>query len=242
MKNLLKHFNLGDAYEIQARVCPAMLVVLPIALLAVQVEWKDRNWLGVVGWGSGLEIVLAVFVSKLGHALGARLQKNLERDWGGLPTNRWLRPSDCEHSEQQKNAWRHSLLTLTGLDIQKVVDSGDTAEIDRIINDAVVASRNKIRGNRKAALVQKYNVAFGFARNLAGLRWVALAVCLVCLAASLYGVFWRGFPAGAAIVHALLLLVAAFYAWLAVGYVQHCAVRYAEFFYAAATAIAGTGK
>lgn len=239
MKKVLSRFNLGDAYEIQARVLPAMLVVLPVAVLVVQIGMAKRNWLAMIGWGAGLEVVLSVLVSKVGHALGARLQARLEKQWGGLPTHAWLRPADPSHSEQQRKVWWKALLNLTGLDIAKAAAESDPAEVDRVIADTVMTARNKIKGNKKAALVQTYNITFGFARNLAGMKWLTFAICVVCSGLSAWGNLHWGFETSGTVIQLLFLVIAAVYFWLANGYVRHCAVRYAEFFFAAMTSIAG---
>lgn len=235
MRKLLSRFNLGDAYEIQARVLPAMLVVLPVAVLVAQIGISKRAWLTMIGWGAGLEIVLAVLTSKVGHALGARLQRRLEVEWGGLPTHAWLRPGDATRSEQQRKAWWKTLQAFTGLDIEKASMENDAAEVDRVIADAVIAGRNKLKGNKKGELVQKSNIAFGFARNLAGMKWLALLICVVCSGVSGYGVCQWGFETTGIIFHLLFLTLAVVYMPIANGYVYHCAVRYAEFFFAAMT-------
>lgn len=239
MKKLLSCFNLGDAYEIQARVLPAMLVVLPVTVLVAQIAAAKRNWLAMVGWGAGLEVVLAILVSKVGHALGVRVQVRLEKVWCGLPTHAWLRPSDQTHSEQQRKAWWKVLLTLSGLDIEKAIMKNDAAELERVIADAVMAARNKIRGNKNASLVQTYNITFGFARNLAGMKWLTLVICVACFGISAYGSFRWNFETAGTVIQLLFLVIAAVYFWLANGYVRHCAIRYAEFFFAAVTNIVG---
>ncbi len=238
MKKLLTRFNLGDAYEVQARVFPAMLVVLPVAVLVGQLALAKSSVLAIIGWGAGLEVVLAVFVSKIGHALGSQLQAKLEKEWIGLPTHTWLLPSDQTHSDQQKQAWRKAVSKLSGLDDEKAVKESSTPETDRVIADAIMACRNKIRGKQKAALVQTYNIAFGFARNLAGMKWLALVLCLICFGASLYGALFHEFEIAGTVIQALFLVIAGSYVWVAERYVRHCAVRYAEFLFAAVTAIA----
>jgi hypothetical protein len=239
VKKLLSQFNLGDAYEIQARVLPAMLVVLPVAVLVAQIAISNKDWLALVGWGAGLEVILAVLVSKVGHASGARLQGRLEMTWGGLPTHAWLRPTDQTHSEQQRKAWWKALSKVSGLNIEEAAAEGDAAEMDRIISDAVMAARHKIKGHKKARLVQTHNITFGFARNLAGMRWLTLVICMVCSAVSGYGSFRWSFETAGTVLQLLFLVIAAVYFWLADGYVRHCAVRYAEFFFSAVVDIAG---
>ncbi|MFC1636422.1 hypothetical protein ACFL5Z_16475 [Planctomycetota bacterium] len=235
MKKLLSHFNLGDAYEIEARVLPAMLVVLPVAILLAQLSLAKGNWMAMIGWGAGFEIVLAVLVSKAGHALGTRLHKRLEVKWGGLPTHRWINPSDTSHSEQQKRVWRIAVSHLSGLDIDAELTSSDPDEIKRIIADAIMTCRSRLRDVPEGSLVQKYNVMFGFARNLAGMKWLALTLCLACFLASAYGSLYHQFELSGTLIQALFLVIAIINVWTASGYVKHCAARYAEFFYAAVT-------
>jgi len=40
-------------------------------------------------------------LSKLGEAMGRRIERKCVRRWGGLPTIRWLLPNDHSHSERQ---------------------------------------------------------------------------------------------------------------------------------------------
>jgi hypothetical protein len=239
MRKVLQRFNLGDTYEIQARVLPSMLVVLPFSILVSQIAWAQRNWLSMIGWGVGLEVVLAILVSKLAHALGVRLQLKLETQWGGLPTHAWLRPSDKTHSEQQKTAWREAVSQMSGLNVERAITETDAAELERVIADAILACRNRIRGQKKAALLQTFNIAFGFARNLAGMKWLSLILCLTCSTASVYGTFRLKFEPAGTLIQILFLIIAAVYAGLAHGYVRHCAIRYAEFFFNTVVEIAG---
>lgn len=242
MKKLLSQFNLGDAYEIEARVLPAMLVVLPVAILVAQLALAKSSWLAMIGWGAGFEVVLAILVSKIGHALGTRLHTRIQTQWGGLPTHRWLYPSDKTHSEQQKKAWRKAVSELSGLGIEKEIVEGDASEIERVISDAIMTCRSRLRDKPQGLLVQKYNVAFGFARNLAGMKWLALALCLVCFLASAYGSLYHQFELSGTLIQALFLVIAAINVWTANGYVRHCAVRYAEFFFAAVTDLTTEGR
>ena len=242
LKKILSKFNLGNTYEIQARVLPAMLIMLPVAILVAQVELHHGSWLAAIGWGVGLETVIAILISKIGHALGAALQTRLEKEWDGLPTHSWLRPSDTSHSEQQKTLWRKAVSLLSGLNIDKVLKTNDLEETDRVIADAVAACRNFIRTNKKSALLNTHNIAFGFARNLAGMKWIALLTCLLCFGGSAYGTFYHGFSLGGTLLQGLFLLIASVYFWVAYSYVKHCSIRYAEFFYAAVTSIAGDKK
>jgi len=242
MKGVLGKLSLGDDYEIQARVLPAMVIVIPAAILITQAGLSKSGWLEAIGWGTGLEVVVALLASKIGHALGVRLEQKLVRKWGGLPTHMWLLPSDRSHSKEQKRIWREAVSRISGLDIDKVIKRRSVAERDRVIADTVTACKNKIRGTEKAKLIRTYNITYAFARNLAGMKWLALTICLICSMVSLYSTLYCGFEVAGIIIQLLFLVIVGVYCFLADGYVRHCAVLYAEFFFAAVTDIAGSTR
>jgi hypothetical protein len=187
---------------------------------------------------AGLVSVVAILLSKIGHALGVRLETAMVKTWGGLPTERWLDPTDPDHSEQMKSQWRVAVSSVSGVDLELAARSTDPGELRRAIRDAVAACRGAMRRHEKAQMLTAKNIEYGFARNLAGLRWLALVIAAACFGGSLYGALHLGLPAGGTVLLAAFVVVAAFYCHLATDYVEHCADRYAEFFFAAVLEIA----
>lgn len=242
MKKLLSAINLGDAYEVQARVFPAMLAVLPVTILILMWQGQHGHWVSAVGMGSGLEVVLAVAFSKLAHALGRNLETRMVRDTGGMPTLRWLLPDDRTHSEQQKKIWRDAVAKLADLNINAVLETGDGEELCRIIDDAVLNARNKIRHHAQAAMLRQANILYGFARNVAGLRGVIALLSYGSLAAALVGYSYQTVPLDTVLVEVLFSVLSTGFLWLAESYVRHCSERYAEFFFVACTTIASAKR
>ena len=237
MKRLLSAFNLGDSYEIEARILPAAMAVLPVTVFVLSVEASHGRWLIAIGFGLGLEVFLAVVMSKVAHSLGRRLETRLEAEWKGLPTLRWLLPDDNTHSEQQKTKWRQALAILSGLDIKKVLKSGDMEEYAKVISDSVMTVRYEIRNYSESALLRKHNAAYGFARNAAGMRWLIVALCVSVLVGSIvaavfslgsYAIIW---------IAVLFSVIAVSYSLFALSHVKYCADRYAETFFATAARI-----
>lgn len=234
MKRLLSAFNLGDAYDIEARILPGALVVVPVMVFVMVVEAEEGRWLRAIGVGLGLEAFLTIAMSKVAHALGRKLEARLIHEWGGLPTLRWLLPDDKTHSEQQKSKWRATLSRLSGLDLVEALRSGDHDEYTRLVSDAVAAAREKLREDADVCLLKRHNAGYGFARNAAGMRWIAVGVSGV-LALGSVGLFAFGKTSlGLPTLLGLFLLVALGYSLVALSYVRHCADRYAETFFAAA--------
>jgi hypothetical protein len=230
MQKLLHAINLGDAYEVNARILPATLAVLPVTTLALGMELHGGHWARAIGLGAGLEVILAVAFSKLAHAFGQSLERKLIARWGGLPTTIWLLPNDPAHSMQQKHIWRNALAKLSGLDLETVIATNDVDELTRILNDAVLSVRNKIRHDKRVALLRQHNIYYGFARNLSGLKWVTLGLTTFSVVAALIAVRQQMLPVPVVLIEFLFLTVAASFVTISERYVRHCAERYAEFF------------
>jgi hypothetical protein len=238
MKRLLSAFNLGDCYEIEARILPAALVVVPAIVLVLDLELSEQRWLHAVGLGLGLEVFLAVAVSKVAHGFGRRLEATLVREWGGLPTERWLMPDDKTHSEQQKAKWRATLTRLSGLDLNVALRSGDLDEYSRLVRDAVAATRQELREGPTVYLLKRHNAGYGFARNAAGMRWLAVGVSGAVAACSAVLCVAEKASLGVLLLSVVFLLVAVGHSIVARSYVRYCAERYAETFFAAASNLA----
>src|SRR5439155_8899464 len=84
---------LGDQYERRARLLPALLTILPIALAAGAFFPGERAAFGaltttVTAFG------LTALLAQLARELGRRLQPSLFLTWGGPPTTQMLRHRD----------------------------------------------------------------------------------------------------------------------------------------------------
>lgn len=234
MGTILQLLSLTDRYERKARLLPALIVALPLALAAGTAGAVTADWYSALGFGALMEGVVGVGLAHLARIPGTRLEAKLCKAWGGLPTRRWLRPTDTTCSEAQKSRWRGAVRTLTGLTFPASVGAKAESDIDKLIDDAVRQLRHRLRDDPAAAMVRTHNEDYGFARNLAGLRWVWLAFALA--GAAVVGVALltgHGHPVAVA-ASGLILLIASVSAFTLPGYVRHCADRYAEALLAAA--------
>lgn len=227
MTSILNILKVADPYERKARLFPALIVVLPIVILVMSLNPVGEGWVtkflsaGIVG--GTLVLALAHLASAAGNRFSDRFWK--KRD--GLPTQRWLRRSDNSHSTQQKQQWYAAIKKLTGLDIPAAVASTPSEE-EAIISDAVRQLRYRIRGKAEAKMVDKHNEEYGFARNLAGLRWLLLGSSLLGIIACASAWAYRhGSVAGCALEACLFLYAVVMFSWLP-GYVERCGNRYAE--------------
>src|SRR5258707_1239437 len=117
MGTLLQLLNLTDRYERKARLLPALIVVLPLSVAVASLVGLQADWYSALGAGALFEGILGVGLSHLARIPGTVFGAKLAKQWGGQPTNRWLRPGDATHSEAQKSRWRGTVRTLTRLTV-----------------------------------------------------------------------------------------------------------------------------
>lgn len=227
MPSVLQFLKIADAYERKARFFPALIVVLPVIVFTMSLKLPDEGWFTKLLVTGGAGGALVVALAHMASAAGNRFGDDFWKRHGGLPTARWLRASDAAHSTQQKQQWYEAIKRLTGLDIPAAV-TAQPHEEDAIISDAIRQLRNQIRGKATAKMVDKHNEEYGFARNLAGLRWVMLGSSLIgaigCALAWKYG---HGSVIGCVFNGCLLLYAAVMFCWLP-KYVERAGERYAE--------------
>jgi len=213
---------LSDRYERRARLAPGLFAVAPIAVLAYSSASAELLWYQGLGLAVLIESLLALLAGHLARALGAAAELRLFPD--GLPTHLWL-SSAGQRSEQQREQWRAALLSLTGLDIY----AGNNVEEERrVINDAVIQARGRLRERPEASMVQIHNEEYGFARNLFGLIpiwFVASAIGVVGTGLSLAYARGSWLAFGTEVV---LLTACVSYAYVGKTYVRWAAERYAE--------------
>jgi hypothetical protein len=238
MGTILQLLNLTDRYERKARLLPALIVALPLAIAAGTAGAITADWYSALGFGALMEGVVGIGLAHLARIPGTWLETKLCRKWGGLPTRRWLRPTDTTCSEQQKSRWRGVIRTLTGLTLPATPGSKSEPDIDKLIDDAVRQLRHRLRDDPAAGMVRTHNEDYGFARNLAGLRWLWLLFSLAGTAVCGFALYaGHGHPVALAAA-GMLVLISAVSAFTLPGYVRHCADRYAEALLAAAVTAA----
>jgi hypothetical protein len=227
MPSVLQFLKIADSYERKARFFPALIVILPIIVFTMSLKLPDEGWFTKLLVTGGAGGALVVALAHMASAAGNRFSDAFWKQRDGLPTVRWLRAADTAHSSQQKQQWNAAIKKLTGLDIPAAV-TAQPQEEDTIISDAIRQLRNQIRGKPTAKMVDKHNEEYGFARNLAGLRWAMLASSLFGVAGcALAWKFEHGSVLGCVFNGCLLLYASVMFLWLP-KYVERAGERYAE--------------
>lgn len=173
-----------DTYTRRARLSPALIIVLPIALVVVMFFPSELTLLGIlvsllVGCGG------ATLLAQIGRDTGKQKEASLFSQWAGKPTTRILRHRHTTNASML--AMRHSKLQALLPTLQLPTATAEAAapdQADEIYEACTTFLRNKTRDKEKFNLVFEENCNYGFRRNLWGLKPIGITLSLVGLAAS----------------------------------------------------------
>jgi hypothetical protein len=194
-----KHSNLlgplsqvFDPYARQARLYPALIVILPAALLIV--VWFPALW---TTWGALASLAssfgLMLLLAQVARDRGKKLEVSLYDAWGGKPSVVLLRHRDSRIDEHTKTRYR---AFLKGKLPQLTLPSADEERANPEAADAVYQSvttwlLTQTRDTKRFAILFRENISFGFRRNLWGLKPVGIAITLAAGCLSLAAMGYR---------------------------------------------------
>jgi hypothetical protein len=182
---------LPDAYARRARIAPAVIVAMPIVVLAGATAFVHLPLAGLTTIIAGAYLVL---VEQLSRDAGRGIQKRLWESWGGSPTLHRLRYKGSA-SVPATDRLHRQVSDLVGWELPtQAEEAADAAAADGEYNRATAQIRDRIHNQpdpKRFAMLQKENANYGFRRNLLGLRpWgigaslAAAAVAIVIALAS----------------------------------------------------------
>lgn len=173
--------NLGelvtDPYNRRARLAPALLALLPVALVALVLfpdpESKTATLFGIAAYFGG-----AAWLTQIGRERGKRLEPKLFHSWGGMPSMVFLRHRDARISAITKKRY-HAFLSAHVPDLS-MPSADDEASNPDAADDVYTSATDWLltatRNKEKFRLVFEENVNYGFRRNLWALRPIAVVV------------------------------------------------------------------
>lgn len=191
-KLMTEIMRLFDSYSRQARLYPALILLLP-PLLTIIAWYPDLLSSSAaataltLATSCGLLYALASFA----RSRGKTVEQRLLAEWGGWPTTLWLRHSDRNlptptklryHAALQRYVSRVRLPTAGE-------EAADPRTADEAYRSVVEWLKERCRGE-KYPLVEKENAEYGFRRNLRGLRMPGVVAVLLALLGSGFGI-WR---------------------------------------------------
>ncbi|MER7441568.1 hypothetical protein [Micromonospora avicenniae] len=222
--------QLTDRYNRTARFVPAILLMLPLCVLAITAIPA-----AVAAWSK--MAVLAAFclpfvVSQVVRDRGLRAEPDLYQSWGGRPSEVMLRWRSA--TAKTAIARRHQLVrTHLGMDLpDEAAEAADPAEADDAYAVATAALRERTRDRTRFPLVFEENISYGFRRNAYACRFPAIVICGLTAAATLALARWSLVPLGwrqqAALVGFDVLAAVGWWRWLTQDTVRRSAEKYAH--------------
>lgn len=168
-----------SAYPLRARLQPALLAMLPLLCLLILAPeaWTPLKTVFVIAVIAGVTLLL----TQIARDAGRRIEQDLYRQWGGLPSVAMLRHRDHRITPATKQRYHAQLTTALGKPMPSEADeANDPAAADRIYLSASDWLRARSRGAGFEALFEE-NIDYGFRRNLLGLKpWAIGGACVAC--------------------------------------------------------------
>jgi hypothetical protein len=199
-----------DAYERQARLAPGLMALLPVSITVVALGWRNLGVVSVVV-GSFTAIGGPGFLADTVRGKGVNAQNHLYRAWGGMPTTQLLRLREPTDSPARRAKWRAAVETVTGTQLPNADSEASTPDrADGEIQSAVDDLRDIVRAPGPT-LLNRENRAYGFRRNMFGIRWIGLIIALLCVVVTGLGLISssiREHPTGVLLAIAMELVIA----------------------------------
>jgi hypothetical protein len=173
-----------DEYTRSARLKPAFLVALPIALAVAVLGFKQSATEGTL-FGLASSLGFTFLLSQIVRDRGKAKEATLFERWNGKPTTAMLRHSDARlnvHTRLRYHVRLSSMLPEISL------PSAEQEKVNPTDADAAYTScgdylLSKTRDKERFQLLFQENVNYGFRRNLWAMKPVGIAISILSLVA-----------------------------------------------------------
>lgn len=234
-----------DPYERRARLAPALLTMVPLAVALSALPTGELTWLkpliGVISAMGGTLLLAAI-----ARSAGRGVQQDLFPD--GLPTVVRLRHRAPGATKAEVAKLHGDVTKATGIALPSSSDEdADPAEADGVYRTACAELIRLTRDQSRFEHLAKENVNYGFMRNLYGLRSIgkvlaaggaAAGVGLLIVGIANDDGLDIGLAIATIIVSAISMFV--FFVWLRPERVEVPATSYADRLFEAASTLAST--
>jgi hypothetical protein len=224
-----------NAYELRARVVPAIAVALPLGItlytiLSISQQTSSQLYQFVT---SGVVLLVLVYLfSFVVRHNGKKVEPKLWLSWGGPPSTRVMRWRDSTIGENIKQQIHTATERICGVKLSsKEEEAKDAQMADSLIMEAFSLVKAFVRKYNPEGLWDVQNAEYGFHRNLTGCRWLWLIFSLIGTLTC--GVLWYIYRDNTLLIglvlNFLLLISALILGWsLLPKFAKASADRYAE--------------
>jgi hypothetical protein len=184
---MIEAFKQFDTYSLKARVFPALIAGLPtLALLFVLVPWDHLGLPHVTATAMGLVLVFAF------ADVARRTGRHMEARLGTRATPEQWHRGNPDIAEAAKDRYRAFIAEKLKLPAPTANDErADPVRANDFYLSAGNWLREHTRDTRTYAILFGENIAYGFRRNLLGLKFIALIFNALVLGVSVAILFYR---------------------------------------------------
>lgn len=170
-----------DRYNIQARIYPALLLLLPI-LLTVYSVFPQLITSDYVKTLASVLVSFGVlyFLSSVCRSAGKKKEEELITAWGGYPTTIILRHQNSFLNSNIKSRY-HNFLNQNVPEINfpsRAEELNNPQLADEIYSSSINWLKEQKRDKEKFNLLYEENIQYGFIRNLLGIKMWGLLSCI----------------------------------------------------------------
>lgn len=190
MMKIRETFSWLDEYSLRARVYPGLIAASPILVFVLlSLPRTPLVAIAPVAGYIGTTFLLANIV----RDIGKRLEQGLIVEWDGLPTTRALRHREARNTVLLERRRRALEQLLGGQLPTKRQESANPVEADESYIAATRLLITHVRDRREDfPLVYEENIAYGYARNLLGLKPIALFLLVISFGLDGYAFYQQG--------------------------------------------------
>lgn len=182
-----------DRYSRNARLYPALLVILPVAICTVLLAKVEISWINTL-YASLAAIGGTYLLAQLARDPGKKREKQLFAEWGGMPSVTILRHQDARIDSITKGRYHQRLCVLVAGTTAPTLEGerADLAAADLCYTAWSTHLRNSTRDQKRFSLIFDELVSYGYRRNVLGLRRLGIFLSILCAIAAL-GFAWLQF-------------------------------------------------
>jgi hypothetical protein len=185
MKTVQPSRGILDEYDRNARLKPALMVILPASLTIAGLGAGFSAAGGVLS-GSLTAIGFTYVLAQLARDWGKRKEPQLFSAWDGKPTTAKLRHRNPAANPHTLGRYHKIASRLIGKPLPTIAEEqADPRSADLIYESVGDCLREKTRDKKTFPLIFKELVSYGFRRNLWGMKPFGVVLACVCIAVQL---------------------------------------------------------
>lgn len=178
--------KLVDPYDRQARLYPALIAIAPVVVFFTCLYGSSLNL-----WTSIVSILVACgalyLLSNLARNAGKGMEEGLFEQWGGKPTTQLLRHRNSAIDGITKERYHAVLSKGIGKTFPtKADEDADPSASDAIYQAGIRWLIEATRDPKLFGMILKENIAYGFHRNMLGLRPVGAGIAAFVILGTLF--------------------------------------------------------